>query len=147
MHLHVYSIAMVKDVPCVAQTLRAAARMITRKYEEALRPVCLTSSQYTILHALNSFQAVGPTELGEALAFEQTTATRLLAKLETQGLITFVPHAKDARRRLATLTELGRERYAEAVPLWQNVQDNTLSNATPEEWQALRNALKQISQS
>lgn len=138
---------MVKDVPCIAQTLRAAARLITRKYEEALRPVGLTSSQYTILHALNSFEAVGPTELGEAFAFEQTTATRLLAKLEAQGLVTFVPHAKDARRRLATLTMLGKERYAEAFPLWQNVQDDTLSQATQDEWQALKRALKQISQS
>jgi len=147
MHLHDYSRAMVKDVPCVAQTLRAAARLITRKYEDALRPVGLTSTQYTILHTLYSIEAVGPTELGEALAFEQTTATRLLAKLEAQGLVTFVPHAIDARRRSAKLTELGRERYTEAVPLWQNVQDKTLSHATPDEWQALRGALKQISQS
>ena len=138
---------MVRSTPCVAQTLRAAARLITRKYEDALRPVGLTASQYTLLHALNKFGALGPTELGEALAFEQTTATRLLAKLEGQKLITYIPHKKDARRRLAKLTELGKAKYEEAFPLWQGVQESTLSHLTQAEWRALREALRNVSES
>ena len=137
---------MAYDVICVTQTLRAAARLLTRQYEEALRPTGLTASQYTILHALTHAGAIGPSDLGQALAFEQTTATRLLATLKAQGLVEFIASKDDARRRLARLTDLGKDRYSKALPLWENAQKQTLDRVSGEEWQATREALKKISQ-
>lgn len=140
-----YVTSMTYDDVCVTQTLRSAARLLTRRYEEALRPTGLTASQYTILHALKKAGPLGPSDLGQALAFEQTTATRLLAKMDSQGLIEFIAHKDDARRRLARLTDLGEQTYSKAYPLWKHAQKETLERISGDAWHVTRDALKKIS--
>ena len=135
------------NAPCLAQTLRAAARLVTRRYEEALRPAQLTASQFTILRALHAAEALGPTDLGRALALDQTTATRLLAKMQQQGLIDFTTDEIDARKRLAHVTDAGRARFSAALPLWEQAQTAALNEIPAEDWQSLQSVLKQLSKS
>src|SRR6188768_2766983 len=50
-------------------------------------------------------------ELKQALDIDAGQLSRVLAKLEEQGLITKAPSSLDARRQLARLTEAGWERF------------------------------------
>jgi DNA-binding MarR family transcriptional regulator len=134
------------EFECVAQNLRRAARLITRRYEEALRPVGLTASQFTILQALRGGRELPQGMLAEILGFEQTTMTRLVALMFKRALITVLPDPEDKRGRLLIISPEGRGLYEKAAILWQDAQNLTLKRIPVDEWHSVRNALKTLSQ-
>jgi DNA-binding MarR family transcriptional regulator len=134
------------EFDCVAQNLRRAARLVTRRYEEALRPVDLTASQFTILQALRGGRKIPQGMLAEILGFEQTTMTRLAALMLKRALITSEPDPDDKRGRLLSISKEGTALYERAAPLWQKAQDITLGRMPQDAWQGVRKALKTLSQ-
>jgi DNA-binding MarR family transcriptional regulator len=133
------------EFDCVAQNLRRAARLVTRRYEEALRPVDLTASQFTILQALRGGRKIPQGMLAEILGFEQTTMTRLAALMLKRSLITSEPDSDDKRGRLLSISKDGNARYEKAAPLWQKAQALTLGRMPLDEWNGVRKALKTLS--
>lgn len=101
--------------------LRRATRLITKHYNDALAPVGLTVSQYTLLVALRLLEEAGMVELAEALGTDRTTLTRNLGPLEREGWISTQP-GEDRRNRRVSLTAAGRDRLRRAVPLWERAQ-------------------------
>ena len=65
-------------LPCMCATFRRSARAVTQHYDEALRPLGLRATQFTILQALSLTGEVSQGELGEILAMDSTTLTRTL---------------------------------------------------------------------
>jgi DNA-binding MarR family transcriptional regulator len=133
------------EFECVAQNLRRAARLVTRRYEDALRPVDLTASQFTILQALRGRSSIPQGLLAEILGFEQTTMTRLAALMLKRALITSNPDPDDKRGRLLSISKDGATLYEQAAPLWQKSQDLTLGRMSQDAWQDVRKALKTLS--
>ena len=74
------------DLPCLCASLRRASRALTQLYDEALRPLRLRGSQFTILQALLLVGEVSQGELGQMLAMDSTTLTRTLAHHEPAWL-------------------------------------------------------------
>jgi DNA-binding MarR family transcriptional regulator len=134
------------EFDCVAQNLRRAARLVTRRYEEALRPVDLTASQFTILQALRGGRKIAQGMLADILGFEQTTMTRLAALMLNRALITSEPDPDDKRGRLLSISKVGAALYEQAAPLWQKAQDLTLGRMPQDAWHGVRKALKTLSQ-
>jgi DNA-binding MarR family transcriptional regulator len=133
------------EFECVAQNLRRAARLVTRRYEEALRPVDLTASQFTILQALRGGRKIPHGMLADILGFEQTTMTRLAALMLKRALIKSEPDPDDKRGRLLSISKEGAALYEQAAPLWQNAQDLTLGRMPLDAWHGVRKALKTLS--
>lgn len=129
---------------CAAQTVRLAARRLTRRFERALRPVGLSVSQYTILTALVASGGMRQGRLGEVLGFEQTTMTRLVAAMVRRELVTLGPDPKDARSKIVCAGELGLRLYTEGLPLWEKAQQQTLGKVSPEEWEEAKRVLARI---
>lgn len=102
---------------CTMQALRRASRIVTAEYERALRPLSLSASQFTILTALAVANAASLTDLGQRLASDRTTVSRLVRPLRQKGLV-----GAGARRNSLALTERGREVYAAALPRWYRAQ-------------------------
>src|SRR5712691_12742993 len=65
-------------VPCMCARFRRASRALTQLYDEALRPLGLRATQFTILQALSLAGEVSQGHLGEMLAMDSTTLTRTL---------------------------------------------------------------------
>ena len=65
-------------------------------------------------------------ELTEALPLSQSAASRLVARLERQGLVTRSICANDRRGVFVCLTEAGRERYLAARPTQRAVLAATM---------------------
>lgn len=108
---------------CLAFQTRKAARVVTRLYDEALRPTDLKITQFTLMVAIK-FGAPGSiTELADLLGLERTTLTRNLSVLERQGLID-VQEGEQSRARVMSLTQDGLDKLAEAYPLWERAQKN-----------------------
>src|SRR5215470_16354611 len=111
--------------PCVCNTLRMVTRAVTMLYDDVLRPSGLRVTQFSILAALARVGAANLRQLTEVLALDQTTLTRSLGLLQSQGVIEQVPHP-DGRMRTMRLTARGRRALEVARPLWARAQETVL---------------------
>lgn len=107
---------------CNCFASRKAARLITKLYEEHLAPAGLTSSQFALLAHLDEAGSASLRELVDTLAMERTSIVRALQPLERDGLVLHLPDPADARRNVASLSDAGRRRFQQAVPLWRAAQ-------------------------
>jgi DNA-binding MarR family transcriptional regulator len=104
---------------CLCLRAQRAARALARRFDEALRPLALTSGQFSLMISLNR---LAPPTIGATaalLAMDRTTLTAALKPLERRGLVQVTSDPKDKRSRLMTLTEDGRTLLRKAVPIWR----------------------------
>ncbi|MGH7089728.1 MAG: MarR family winged helix-turn-helix transcriptional regulator [Stellaceae bacterium] len=104
---------------CLCLHLQRAARVVARRFDEAFRPLGLTSGQFSLLMSLNRAEPPGPAAIASVLAMDRTTLTANLKPLERRGLVRIEGDAIDRRRRKLALTEKGRSLLAEALPIWR----------------------------
>ena len=109
-------------IACNCFASRKAARLITKMYEDHLSRVNLTSTQFSILVYVDEVEAASMKDLAVTLAMERTSVIRALQPLARDGLVAIGPHEEDARRNVVRLTDAGRARLAQAVPVWQQAQ-------------------------
>lgn len=109
-------------LPCLCASLRRAARALTQFYEDALRPLGLRASQFTILQVLTLAGEQTQGNLGRILATDSTTLTRTLAIMSRHRWITR-RHGDDRREKLISLSPTGKVLFAEALPAWEMAQD------------------------
>ena len=104
---------------CLCLHLQRAARAVARRFDAALRPLGLTSGQFSVLMSLNRRQAASIASVAALLAMDRTTLTANLKPLERRGLVTVTVDAADKRTRRLTLTPTGRTLLGAAVPVWR----------------------------
>lgn len=109
---------------CPGMRIRQASRVLTRVYDEHLRPLGIQESQLSVLVAVAMFGENGATigALAKALVIERTTLTRNMQPLEKAGLVRVARSPSDARARVILLTAAGERMLAAAYPLWERAQ-------------------------
>ena len=140
---------------CLCLHVQRAARSLARRFDEAFRPVDLTSGQFSLLMSLNRPVPASMGSVSALLAMDRTTLTANLKPLQRRGLVNVAVGEEDRRSRLMTLTPAGRALLARAYPLWERTQaeierlvtrsDATQSDATPSDADALRADLRALS--
>lgn len=106
---------------CLCKRTRAAARAITRIYDEELRPTGLRPSQVEVLVTIAAKSELSISALAEELGMDRTTLTRNLRPLENGGLVALSAEGRH-RVRQVRLTATGEAALAEAVDHWQRAQ-------------------------
>jgi DNA-binding MarR family transcriptional regulator len=109
---------LVRDT-CLCLHLQRAARALARRFDDALRPLGLTSGQYSMMMSLNRPQPPGIGAVATLLAMDRTTLTAALKPLERRRLVTVTVDPDDRRSRRLKLTSSGRALLARAVPVWR----------------------------
>ena len=107
---------------CLCASARRASRLLTRHYENALRPANVTSPQFELLSTLSARGSLSQTDLTAALGVDQTTLSRNLGILLARRWIEHRASASDRRRSTYVLTRAGGAAWRTAVPLWQRAQ-------------------------
>ncbi len=108
---------------CFSTSVRRIDRVLTRLYDEALRPSGLVTTQYSLLSTLGRAPASLPlTQFAEAIDMDRSTLSRNLAPLEREGFVRIEAGA-DRRSRCVSITERGREKIEQTRPLWRSAQD------------------------
>lgn len=115
---------------CIAMRLRQINRMVTRLYDEALRPLGLTVNQLNILATIVSRGPIAPGQLGQMLGMEKSTISRTIDRMQKRSWIEIGP-GKDKRSQLLKATPQGRQLLLTAAPIWHDLQANVL-DSTPE---------------
>ncbi len=106
---------------CLATRVRQLSRIVTRVYDDALRPLGITASQYTLLAQLASRDGITAVEIGGDLDIEKSTLSRNLKRLLALGHLIMDPPA-GRRGRGLHLTPKGQAVLKEAYPVWLNAQ-------------------------
>jgi DNA-binding MarR family transcriptional regulator len=104
---------------CLCLHLQRAARAVARRFDAALRPLGLTSGQFSLLMSLNRPQPASIGDVSALLAMDRTTMTANLKPLERRGLVRVTADDADKRTRRLTLTPAGRALLGAAVPVWR----------------------------
>lgn len=128
---------------CLCFTLRRTARVVTQRYDAALRPFGVRATQLPILTAAARSHPVPLAQLADALGMERTTLLRNVRPLVRQRLIA-IGREKQGRRDLLRATAAGRALLLRLYPSWRAVQDSLLAGLKDP---ALRQTLAELGQS
>jgi DNA-binding MarR family transcriptional regulator len=135
---------LVRDT-CLCLHAQRAARTLSRLFDDALRPVGLTSGQFSLLNALNRPAPPPLAPVAQLLAMDRTTLTAALKPLARDGLVAIDTDPSDRRSRLLRLTDKGRETLATAIPIWRDLHGAIEAGVSGLEPDDLRGALNSLS--
>jgi DNA-binding MarR family transcriptional regulator len=110
---------------CIAMRARQLSRIISRVYDDAMRPLGITASQFTLLTQLAQQDGITAVEICSALDIEKSTLSRNLKRLLAVGLIIVGPLTGRRGRRLH-LTTKGEAVIRDAYPTWQAAQQKSV---------------------
>jgi DNA-binding MarR family transcriptional regulator len=108
---------------CLCLHVQRAARVVARRFDDALRPFELTNGQFSLMMSLNRPQPAAMAAVASLLAVDRTTLTAALKPLERRGLVKVTADPEDRRSRVIMLTAQGMRLLARAVPIWQSTHE------------------------
>jgi DNA-binding MarR family transcriptional regulator len=127
--------------------LRAHAK-VTRVLDAELTAECgLPLGSYEVLLHLNDApeKSLRMTELADRVLLSRSGLTRLVDRMEREGLIRRASCPSDLRGTLAVLTDEGYERLRAAAPTHlRGVREHMVDQLTPDEVQVLATALGRV---
>lgn len=128
---------------CVSFRLRRAARLAAKAYDDALRPLGIRNTQFTLMAILHHLKTASVGDLANHLVTDQTTCTRNLNVLTRQGLVESLPD-EDGRFRVTQLTDKGRRIFQRAKPVWSQTQRHLLDQMKASQWSETMDRLEAI---
>jgi len=132
-------------LPCMCSSFRRSARALTQCYQEALRPLGLHTSQFTILQVLSLTGGVSQGQLGQMLAMDSTTLTRTLRIMLRQNWIAET-RGEDRRERRLGLAKGGERLLGRALPIWEKVQLHLQQRLGPQTWKTIMQLTNEVTQ-
>ena len=108
---------------CLCLAAQRAARALARRFDEAFRPLGLTSGQFSLMMSLNRPHPPALGSVAALLAMDRTTLTAALKPLQRRGLVTVSADPQDGRSRLLSLTGAGHTLLANALPIWRQTHE------------------------
>jgi DNA-binding MarR family transcriptional regulator len=127
---------------CLCLHVHRAARALARRFDDVLRPLGLTSGQFSLLMSLNRSEPPGIGSVASLLAMDRTTLTANLKPLERRGLLKIAVDREDRRGRLLILTAAGRALLSRAYPVWKETHAAAERQLVGRSADQLRNALR-----
>jgi DNA-binding MarR family transcriptional regulator len=125
---------------CMCHRARMAARVVTRAYDDLLRPTQLRATQISVLAAVGARGALSIKSLADTLQMERSTLTRNLRPLEKRGYVELAPERR-YRSRVLTLTPAGRAALLAALPLWERAQRKLKGRMGQHRWSTVQEGL------
>jgi DNA-binding MarR family transcriptional regulator len=127
--------------------LRAHAQVLRRLEADLLAAHDLPLASYDVLVQLSEApeRQLRMTELAERVLLSRSGLTRLVDRLERDGLVTRQACPSDARGTLAVLTERGLDRLREAWPTHaRGVKDRVTGRLSPDELRLMATLLGRL---
>jgi DNA-binding MarR family transcriptional regulator len=107
---------------CIATRLRMADRVITKVYDDALRPFGLKVTQMSMLVMAEDRGLIRQAEVGAELRLDDSTLSRNLERMRANGWLEEVS-GDDARVHSYRLSTAGRTLLEQAIPAWRSAQE------------------------
>jgi DNA-binding MarR family transcriptional regulator len=105
---------------CAGWNLRLAARRVSQFLEERMAESGVTVAQFGLMAEVASADDDTVGALAERMGLDQSTLSRTLRTLETDGLVEIAIVESDQRKRMVWLTEKGARRLETALASWRH---------------------------
>ena len=122
---------------CLVGRVRLLNRTLTGIYDDALRPIGLTSGQLNVLVVLAKRGPVSPAAVALRLNMDKSTVSRNIERMRARGWLTA------SSNELAISAE-GRRTLARALPAWRDAQKRTRALLGRRGSQSLRRAADSV---
>jgi len=112
----------VKPQGCTNTKLRQLMRRVAQHYDAEVGKTGLKTTQYSLLSYVLKLGPIRPADLAREMKVGPSTLSRNLRPLIDAGWLELGPGA-DARSRLVSVTDAGREKRQEAQRRWRVAQE------------------------
>jgi DNA-binding MarR family transcriptional regulator len=116
---------------CAGWNSRLAARRITQFLDREMAGAGLGVAQLGLMAQIAALSDDALGALAERSGLEQSTLSRNLRNLESEGLIEIAVVESDLRRRAVWLTETGARRLETAIPVWRRAHAKLAKRLSP----------------
>ena len=112
----------VKPQGCTNIKLRQLMRRVAQRYDVEVGKTGLKGTQYSLLSYVVKLGPIRPGDLAREMKIGPSTLTRNLRPLIDAGWLELGP-GSDARSRIVSVTDAGREKRQEAQRRWRVAQE------------------------
>jgi DNA-binding MarR family transcriptional regulator len=116
---------------CAGGHSRRAARLITQFFDIEMAETGLGIAQLGLMAQIAAMSDDSLSALAQRTGLEQSTLSRNLRTLESEGLVEIAAVETDLRRRAVWLTETGARRLEAAIPLWRDAHAKLANRLSP----------------
>jgi DNA-binding MarR family transcriptional regulator len=107
---------------CIAMRVRLLNRVVTKLYDDCLRPSGLRTAQMNILVAVSLMKSASPSEIEHRLYLDKSTVSRNVGRMRRRGWLEVVP-GKDGRSHHLQVTAQGAKLLRKVTGAWQQAQE------------------------
>ena len=108
---------------CLGVRVGRMQRLVSRTFENALRPLGVSLPQLEVLSALTAIgRPIKPTELADLLLIDRSTMSRNLALMETKGWVSTTETSPTGRSLAVRITDAGTVQLATSERAWRDAQ-------------------------
>jgi DNA-binding MarR family transcriptional regulator len=108
---------------CIGTRVRLLNRIVTKAYDDSLRPLGLRTAQQTILVAISLMKTPTPTQIERRLSLDKSTVSRNVERMQRRGWVEFIS-GEDGRSHHLKLTAKGDKLLRESTTAWEQAQKN-----------------------
>ena len=106
---------------CLGTRVRLLNRIVTKAYDDCLRPIGLRTAQQSILVAISLMKTPTPKHIERRLSLDKSTVSRNVERMQRRGWVEFVS-AEDGRSHYLKLTPKGQKLLRESAAAWEQAQ-------------------------
>lgn len=123
----------------------AASRAHRRRAALALAPLGLHPGQELLVSILAKRGSATQVQLARIMGIEPPTVAKMVGRLEAAGFAERIADPRDARAKLVSLTDQGRDAAAQLDAVWAELSALTAAALTPDEADELTRLLTRVS--
>lgn len=124
---------------------RASKRMKQYFQEQLVKSDCgITIDQWVILQELNERNGLSQLEIAQATFKDAPTVTRIIDLLCEKGLTERIVDTQDRRKFRIELTEKGRKKIEEALPIIEQAREKTWRGFNEQKLEVLMQMLNEV---
>lgn len=128
---------------CLLLNTVMAARALTRRYDDRLRPFGVSVVQFSVMMTVRSLAGRTVTDMAKRIAMDRTTLLRNLDLLVRDNLVK-AERAEKGNGRVFELTEIGQALLEQLIPEWRKAQVEMRTSLKGHDKDNLLDALKTL---
>ena len=129
---------------CINYLLTVAQHEVFMAFTARLSDFGITPGQYGVLSCLWQNETATPKEIAQILCLENSTVSGVLDRMQKRGLIDRVLDPNDRRSIRVVATDEGNALKGDVLQVIEDLNIEAMQQFQPEEWSALKDALRKI---
>lgn len=123
-----------------------ATKQISEAFGRRLKDTGVTRIQWIALYNISKYQPISQRELSVLMSVQDSSATRLLERMERDGLIERFQSEVDKRVIMVQLTAVGDETFERLLPYGDAFNNDLVAGISEKELIIFENVLQQMIQ-